>query len=72
MIDLSQLTEEQLTLLLKILKEHAEAKHCYEYDDDYSPSDAGNYGDTFDDGRSYGEIEFARELLRHIADKPEA
>jgi len=59
--------QQKLEFLLSKLQESANCKHCIdEYDDDYS------YDDTFDDGRWYGEIEFARELLRHIADKPEA
>ena len=57
---------EQLTLLLKVLKEYAEAKHCYNvYGDDYTPS-AGSYDDAFDDGSDYGEITFARTLLEQI------
>jgi hypothetical protein len=40
-------TEEKLTLLLKVLKEYAEVKHCYDVDgDDYTPS-AGSYDDAF-------------------------
>jgi len=63
--------QQKLEFLLSKLQDSANCKHCIdEYGDDYGPSDAGNYDDTFDDGRWYGEIEFARELLRHIADKP--
>jgi hypothetical protein len=63
--------QQKLEYLLSKLQESANCKHCIdEYGDDYCPSDAGNYDDTFDDGRWYGEIEFARELLRHIADRP--
>jgi len=58
--------EEKLTLLLKVLKEYAEVKHCYDvYGDDYTPS-AGNYDDAFEDGCAYGEITFARTLLECI------
>ena len=58
--------EEKLTLLLKVLKEYAEVKHCYDvYGDDYTPS-AGNYDDAFEDGADYGEITFARTLLEQI------
>ena len=58
---------EQLTLLLKVLKLYAEAKHCYNvYGDDYSPSYTGSYDDAFEDGCEYGEITFARTLLEQI------
>jgi hypothetical protein len=59
--------EEKLTLLLKVLKEYAEVKHCYEgiFGDDYTPS-AGSYDDAFEDGCAYGEITFARTLLEQI------
>jgi hypothetical protein len=58
---------QKLQFLLSKLQESADCKHCYdEYGDDYSPSDAGNYDDTFDDGRWYGEITFARDLLQQL------
>jgi len=59
--------EEKLKLLLKVLKEYAEVKHCYEgiFGDDYTPS-AGSYDDAFEDGCAYGEITFARTLLEQI------
>jgi len=57
--------EQKLTLLLKVLKEYAEMKHCYNYGEDYTPS-AGSYDDAFDDGADYGEITFARTLLEQI------
>ena len=60
--------EEKLTLLLKVLKEYAEMKHCYEYEEDYTPS-VGNYDNAFDDGADYGEITFARTLLEQIGEK---
>ena len=59
---------EKLAFLLKVLKQYAESKHCYDkYGDDYSPS-AGNYDDAFDDGSEYGEILFARTLLEQIGE----
>jgi len=62
-------TQEKLTLLLKVLKEFAEAKHCYEtVGDDYTPS-ADSYDIAFDDGIDYGEITFARTLLEQIGEK---
>jgi hypothetical protein len=57
--------QEQLTFLLKVLKEYAEKEHCYD-EDGYSPCDNGNYDDAFDDGSDYGEILFARTLLEQI------
>ena len=57
--------EQKLTLLLGVLKEYAEMKHCYNYGEDYTPS-AGNYDDAFEDGADYGEITFARTLLEQI------
>jgi hypothetical protein len=51
--------------LTKLIKEYAERKHCYEYEEDYTPS-AGNYDNAFDDGADYGEITFARTLLEQI------
>jgi len=61
--------EEKLTLLLKVLKEYAEVKHCYDvYGDDYTPS-AGSYDDAFEDGCAYGEITFARTMLECIGEK---
>jgi hypothetical protein len=57
---------EKLTLLLKVLKQYAEAKHCYDREgDDYTPS-ADSYDTAFDDGADYGEILFARTLLEQI------
>ena len=62
-------TEEKLTLLLKVLKEYAEMKHCYDvYGDDYTPS-AISYDVAFDDGIDYGEITFARTMLECIGEK---
>jgi hypothetical protein len=62
--------EEKLTLLLKVLKEVAEVKHCYEgiFGDDYTPS-AGSYDDAFEDGCAYGEITFSRTMLECIGEK---
>ena len=62
--------EEKLTLLLKVLKEYAETKHCYEglFGDDYTPS-ADSYDIAFEDGSDYGEITFARTLLEQIGEK---
>jgi hypothetical protein len=50
---------EKLTLLLKVLKEYAEAKHCYDKNPEYNPAEF----------KSYGEILFARTLLEQIGEK---
>jgi DNA-binding Lrp family transcriptional regulator len=58
---------EKFAHLLKVLKEFAERKHCYNvYGDDYSPSYDGSYDTAFEDGAEYGEILFARTLLEQI------
>jgi hypothetical protein len=60
---------EKLTLLLKVLKEYAEAKTCYDREQDsYSPS-RDSYDTAFEDGADYGEIIFARTLLEQIGEK---
>ena len=60
--------EQKLTLLLKVLKEYAEVKHCYDvYGDDYTPS-SGSYDDAFAEGIDYGEIHLARTLLEQIGE----
>jgi len=59
--------EQKLTLLLKVLKDYAEQKHCYDGkgggDYYYLPE---NSEDAFEDGADYGEITFARTLLEQI------
>ena len=58
--------EQKLTLLLKVLKQYAEMKHCYDREgDDYTPS-RDSYDTAFDDGADWGEITFARTLLEQI------
>ena len=49
--------EQKLTLLLKVLKQYAESRHCYE--------DEG-VDEDFESGVNYGEILFARTLLEQI------
>ena len=59
----------KLALLIKVLKQYAEVKHCYDvYGDEYTPS-AGSYDDAFDDGVEYGEILFARTMLESLGVK---
>ena len=58
--------EQKLAHLLKVLKDYAELKHCYDEEgDDYTPSH-GSYDDAFEDGCDYGGITFARDLLKAI------
>ncbi len=58
---------EQLTFLLKVLKQYAEREHSYDkYGDEYSPSENSSYDAAFDDGSDFGEILFARTLLEQI------
>ena len=61
--------EQKLTHLLKVLKEYAEVKHCYDRKgDDYNPNSYTHCDDAFDDGADYGEILFARTLLEQIGE----
>jgi hypothetical protein len=56
--------KEKYEHLLKVLKEYAEQKHCYDKEgDNYTPLGAE---DAFDDGSDFGEILFARTLLEQI------
>jgi hypothetical protein len=57
---------EQLTFLLKVLKQYAEREHCYDkYGDFYDATDQPK-SRIFDDGSEFGEILFARTLLEQI------
>ena len=57
---------EQLTFLLKVLKQYAEREHCYDkYGDFYDATDQPK-SRIFDDGSEFGEILFARTLLECI------
>ena len=61
--------DEKLTLLIKTLKEIAEAKHCYDlYGVHYAPSQSRCMEYAFDNGVEYGEINFARALLEQICE----
>jgi hypothetical protein len=66
-LPLITMTDQQLQCLLSKIRETASREHCFDkYGDDYC------YDDAFSNGTNFGEIEFARELLQCIADKPEA
>ena len=61
--------EQKLTHLLKVLKEFAEAKHCYDRKgDDYNPNSYTHCDDAFEDGIDYGWTNFARTLLEQIGE----
>ena len=61
-----EITDEQIQMLLKLLKTYAEAKNCYDSEgDDYTPS-RDSYDTAFDDGCEFGEILLARTLLEQI------
>ena len=60
---------EKLALLLKVLKQYAEAKHCYDkYGVNYAPGKCICFEYAFEDGSEYGEILFARTLLEQIGE----
>jgi hypothetical protein len=61
--------EQKLTLLIKVLKQSAEEKHCYDYDEYYHADFSDHPPEMiFDDGADYGEILFARTLLEQIGE----
>ena len=61
--------EQKLTHLLKVLKEYAEVKHCYDRKgDDYNPNSYTHCDDAFEDGIDYGWTNFARTLLEQIGE----
>ena len=58
---------EKLKLLLKVLKEYAEAKHCYERDKFYDVYDERRgLTETVEYAEEYATIHFARTLLEQI------
>ena len=58
--------EQKLTHLLKVLKEYAEHKHCYERDKFYAVYDERDLSETVEHAEEYAEIHFARTLLEQI------
>ena len=57
----------KLSIIINILKQYAEQKHCYDRKgDDYNPNSYTHGEDAFEDGAEYGEILFARTLLEQI------
>jgi hypothetical protein len=57
--------EQKLTLLIGVLKQSAEEKHCYDREEDSYEYPQQKW-DVFDDGADYGAINFARTLLEQI------
>ena len=58
--------EQKLELLIKVLKEYAEEKHCYERDPFYDVYDERELGETVEHAEEYATIHFARTLLEQI------
>lgn len=62
--------EQKLELLIKVLKQSAEEKHCYDYDEYYHADFPDHPPEMiFDDGADYGAINFARTLLEQIGEE---
>jgi len=58
--------EQKLTHLLKVLKEYAEHKHCYNRDKFYDVYDERDLSETVEHAEEYATIHFARTLLEQI------
>jgi len=61
--------EQKLELLIKVLKQYAEQKHCYDRNPSLSMYDFCSVSEGFDDGADYGETTFARILLEQIGEE---
>ena len=57
---------EKLAFLLKVLKQYAEHKHCYERDKFYDVYDERELGEIVEHAEEYATIHFARTLLEQI------
>jgi hypothetical protein len=57
---------EKLLFLIRVLKEYAEEKHCYEREAFYDVYDERELGETVEHAEEYAEIHFARTLLEQI------
>jgi hypothetical protein len=58
--------EQKLELIIKVLKQSAEEKHCYERDPFYDVYDERELGETVEHAEEYATIHFARTLLEQI------
>jgi len=64
-----QMTDtEKLLFLIRVLKQYAEAKHCYDRDKFYDVYDERELGETVEHAEEYSEILFARTLLEQIGE----
>jgi hypothetical protein len=61
--------KEKLKHLIKVLKEYAESKSCYDKNPEYNPAEFKSNDDAFEDGIDYGWINFARTLLEQIGEE---
>ena len=59
---------EKLNILINKLKQYAEAKHCYDGEEDDLLTRLCSYNDAFEQGANYAEILFARTLLEQIGE----
>ncbi len=59
---------EKLEFLLKVLKQYAEQKNCYERDPFYDVYDERELGETVEQSEEYAQIHFARTLLEQIGE----
>ena len=57
---------EKFAHLIKVLKQYAEHKHCYERDKFYDVYDERELGETVEHAEEYATIHFARTLLEQI------
>ena len=60
--------EQKLELIIKVLKQYAEEKHCYERDLFYDVYDERELGETVEHAEEYATIHFARTLLEQIGE----
>jgi hypothetical protein len=60
--------EQKLELIIKILKQYAEHKDCYERDPFYDVYDERELSETVEHTEEYATIHFARTLLEQIGE----
>ena len=57
---------EKLAAILKLVESHATNETRYEANEDFCPSDDGNYDDVYNSGVSDGHTSMARAVLMII------
>ena len=62
-------SDECITHLIKVLKQYAEAKHCYERYKFYDVYDERELDETVEHAEEYATIHFARTLLEQIGEE---